>query len=404
MGLGGMRRAVGTAWAGEALGRLPNLLLPAAVAWVWGASGLTDGLFLALAVAFFLYGSLGNALTAVLTVRIVRDGGPVALGRIVPPAAAAAAVVGLAGTVPLARAGVPGSAWGGVWLAAMSFSSLLAACAAAERNATGRFFEVGASWGLRIVPIAWLVLARPGPERGLTALLAALAMADVTRAVWLMYRARSRLAWRHGGSSMGGRQAVELMVANAVSGLAPLVLRGGSAVAGPGAVTLYELAERIYGTVCSAVSLGVGSVLLVHFSARAERRLFWLRPAAAAAVVGALLWASAWLAMAVFGTSVAEAGAGVDVASLERVTLWLFAGAPAFMAILVLSRALVGARLTAPMPWLALAGVVLAGLGAVALVPGQGIAGAGMAYALSQYGVAALMVWRLAAAEGRRRQ
>lgn len=390
-------RRVGLSSAGEVAGRAVNLVLPFAIFSVHGVDLFTDSFFLATAVAFFVYGSLTNALVNALVPELVRDARLVdvrnCLGWAAIAALLTALVVFIVATAPLSFVS---TVLVGLATALMAASGLAAAPAVAVLNSDHRYGMPGLTWSLRLVPLAFYVIWWP-VFPALQWLLAGLALADAGRAVILLWLARGRLSLAGVGVPMHFPvAALRLILASAVAGLTPLVARWIASFGEPGTVSLFEAGDRIYAAIASLATIGMGNVTLVYLarlSGTSEERRGWRW-----IVWTSMAWSLLWLSMCVFiwamfpfvsGWLNLQSGEMVD--QVREIFLALSLGIPGFVMTGVLSRRLLTAGRSELFMPITLAGLVFTACAGWPMSVWVGAAGIGATLSVAQYFVAILM-------------
>lgn len=391
-------RRVGLSSVGEIAGRAVNLLLPFAIFAAHKADTQTDSFFLALAVALFVQASVGGGLVSALVPEFVRSDERKGLTSFAIIAAGGGVVAGFAAAV-ITRSYLP------IWVSSlavgvMATSGLLAAPSVAALNADHRYGAPGISWGLRLVPVGLFVVVEDA-GRQLAALLLGLAAADALRAAVLLWIARARLAFSRAYCELGFPiSAASVIAASVVAGFNPLVVRWLATLHDPGSVSLFEAADRLYSSVASLATIGVGSVTLVYLARlqgtdEEERRWRLILQVSVA-------WSMLWLVVSLglwrwfpwdgpwFALQSAE-----GMRAVRDTFLCLAIGMTGFILTGVFARRLLVMGLSTWLVPLSLAGVACTLVAGLLLVRTFGVPGIGAALSLSQYLVAGLMVWAL---------
>ena len=270
LNLGIVKRAmlrVGVSSAGEIFGRAINIILPFAVIGMHGTSLLTDNFFLAMAVAFFVQGSLANVCITALVPEFInhiekRDLSNFFRLSIMAGLLAAVFSLVLASETlsPFATVVSMGS------IATISFCGIAAAPAVAALNANHVYGIAGVAWGFRIIPVLMYMLYKPEAVN-LYLLLMGLAIADIMRMMLMLWLARKWLSLEESYKPLHFPQAARyLIVASSIAGLTPLLVRWIASFGDAGTVSLFEVADRIYGAIASIATIGVGNVTLVYLA------------------------------------------------------------------------------------------------------------------------------------------
>lgn len=399
-----MRRVVASS-VGETAGRAVNVLLPIVVLYLHGSGLAADGLFLALAFAFFLHGTLSNALTSVFVPLLVQAKEPLDCGRY----AACAAGVALLGTgvalwfsAGYFSAVERGLVCVAVWISGMS--GLLAAPAVAALGAEHRYAAAGVTWSLRGIPLlAYLVWAPSVPQLAL--LMSGIALADLLRCVILTRLVRERLVWRGSGVALPFPLGVgHVLASSVIAGMVPLAVRWIASLGEAGVLSTFEMSDRVFAAVASLCTIGLGNVALVYF-ARTESEPERNRLARRMLMIG-LLWSLGWM-VALFILAVSlpllnewSGRIGVEVLGQVSVTLLVLGiSLPGFVLHMLLSRNVIASGQAVVLPGMALAGLVTTVLVAWPLCNVIGVAGLAAGIVAGQYVV---LAWMLCFSFGRR--
>ena len=389
---------VGLSSAGEVVGRAVNLLLPFVLFAAHEADAYTDGFFVALAVALFVQASVGGGLVSALVPEFVRSDERKSMFLFAVGAAVGGVVAGISASV--ATAGTLPASVSAMAVGIMAAAGLLAAPPIALLNADHRYGVPGLCWALRLVPVAVFVVVEDA-ARQLAALLLGLAAADALRAMILLRMTRARLGFSRSQPQLGfPAAAASVILSSVVAGFNPLAVRWIATLHDPGSVSLFEAADRLYSSVASLATIGVGSVTLVYLArlrgtdGEAMRwrtilrvsivwSLAWL--AVGLALWRWLPWDSPWFAL--------QRPEGMN--AVRDTFLCLAAGMTGFILTGVLARRLLVVGLSQWLVPLSLAGfacTLVVGLLAVSVF---GVPGIGAALSLTQYLVAGLMILAL---------
>lgn len=268
---------VGVARAGS---RAPLAVLPIAVAWLHGVSVETDSFFLAYAAVTFV----GNTFAALLETAAVpffaaavQDGRRAEIRRGLLVGVSRGAIAGVTALYAVALLWRilddqdAGSTAPSVHLAILTMAPVASAIGAvftAELHAQGRFYTVAAATSVRgVVPLAsGLVLSR---EMGITAFSVGIVCGEFIAAAALRLaagRADSRVAAADRSRIDFWRVYFSLLVGGIANSSKPLVDRLIAASLGPGAVTILEVAERIFLAGVSLFGAPFATVMLSRWS------------------------------------------------------------------------------------------------------------------------------------------
>jgi peptidoglycan biosynthesis protein MviN/MurJ (putative lipid II flippase) len=384
---------------GESIGRAVNVLLPFVILHIHSVDGRTDAFFLALAVAYFVHGTLGNVVASVQVIELVKDKdrrslrhfGIWALGG----GAIAASVVFLLGSHIWS---VEGRLIAVAAVAISAASGLLAGPAAAVLNSDHRYLMPGLTWAFRVVPVATYFLWSPSsPE--LHWLLLGISLADALRAALLFTLCNGRLTFSELDRALGFPiDAIYLLLSTSIAGLTPLAARWIASLGDPGNVSIFDTADRIYGAVASLATIGMGSVVLVYLSRlnehKGEEDRAWMWT-----VRSAVAWGGLWTTLSVlvwFGFPHAVQMFPVQteqtVEEIRNTFLALSIGLPAFILGMVYSRKILILGFTRSLLPMALVGLACSAIAGFILFNRLGTAGIALAVAAGQYLVLGLMV------------
>jgi putative peptidoglycan lipid II flippase len=255
------------ALVGTGIGSLPGFVLPFALTWRLGAGRLTDAYFLALALAMFVSGVLGNVLEVnVLPAAIAyKRGGQHRLESFVRRTVAYAAGIACVSYVPVAAVGwaivTSRHSWTkdekslcltliavfAVYIVATAMTSVLDA----TLYALDGFFASTVSQCIRaLLPLAFLVLTSRSTA-GVLFTAALLAGGELLRAILLWQLARRRMRGLVAdGSAIGPSRLLAASVPSALSlfvvSASPLVDKIVASPLGAGSVTVLELGEKVF--------------------------------------------------------------------------------------------------------------------------------------------------------------
>jgi putative peptidoglycan lipid II flippase len=359
-----------TATGASILGQAPGFLIPVVIAARLGASGTTDGLFVALAVSTFVAGSLAAAAPYALIPFIVGlRGGPEQRHRYLREVAgvmlvlATGAVVVVFGASHVVATGVsalgPDESRGAamlLWaLAPFVLVSGVTGVWAAALQAERAYVVPAVSPAVRAAAVLALLLWLPG-ESGAFMVVTGYVLGEIGRAAWLaaaLARSQSsvptpRLGWPSAEARSFARSAIAQVAGSTILGVTPVVDRLMAAGLGPGSVSVLDYAERLAQV---PVGLAMSGFLVVSVSewsrtvhgaqaarglARETRRLAVAFFVASLPVCLGLVLARHWLTDLVF----AHGRFPVDELGRLADTFGAYAiGLPIFMAGLVYTRA-----------------------------------------------------------------
>jgi peptidoglycan biosynthesis protein MviN/MurJ (putative lipid II flippase) len=390
-------RRVGVSSSGEIIGRAVNIALPFVILGVHSVDLLTDLFYLALAIAFFVQGTLSNSVASIQVTELTKDDLPRSLRSFLAWGALAGLLAGVAafwvvfsglelGTAMVATASVTVAAAFG----------LLSAPAVAVLHAEHRYLMPGLTWAFRIVPLMAYVAWAPDTP-ALHWLLAGIALSDVVRAAVLLWLARGRLTLSETVPPLGFPvDAVYLLAGSSVAGLTPLAARWLASLGDPGSVSIFEAADRMYMALASLATIGIGNVILVYLArvrGTLDEHQAWrwvLR--------SAVLWSVLWLAIAltaglgfpVFGWILPQQG-HETVSDIRNTFVTLSLGIPAFVVGIVLSRRILTLGLARRLLPMAVAGLGITIFVGWLLLGPVGITGIALGVVVGQYLVLALM-------------
>jgi len=392
---------VGISSLGEICGRAVNLLLPFAVIAVHGTNLLTDNFFLAMAVAFFIQGTLANVTITALVPEFIKNGEKRSLHMFLRwPIIAGALAALVAGLLTTESLSASASIICIASVTVMAISGLTAAPAVAALNADHRYGMPGFVWGLRIIPVAIYLLWSPDTSN-LHWLLAGLAVADTARLGILLCLARKWLSLHTNFTPLIFPQTAQhLILASATVGLTPLAARWIASFGDAGTVSLFEAADRIYAAVASLATIGVGNVTLVYLARlngtdqerKGWRLILWVSMAWSLLwlIIGILLWAafplvSIWT----------QPSMGIAANTVRHTFLALVLGIPAFIMTGIFSRRLITLGLSQSLIFMSFVGFLFSLIGGALFFSILGVPGIAVALSCTQYLVAWMMLHTL---------
>ena len=370
------------------VGRSANVALPLTVIAVFGADAHTDLFFLIMALGFFCFGTLANALTE-STVPLL-----VSTNLRIPPSS----ILTFAGTVMLI-----GLALGCLWfgfierfnpvyipaLALMMGAGIANGVLSGVLHVQERYAPSGVTWALRFVPLLALLTIRPSID-ALPWLALAIGAMDWLRCAILIHCSR-RGSLSNNAVNLGyfisrfRTTYGTVLLAMVIMGFNPLADRFIAQLSGPGGLSILDTAERVYAMLGVLCTIGLMTVLLTRFSQKASiGRLDhgWRRTLSLVAV-----WSLAWM---IVGTAVGHWGldwwlsrmAALDARQGADVTqaYWYYLiGLPVFIAGVVYTRRIQALHRTSILVWAAGLSVVLNLIAGLVLRSVLGIPGIALA-------------------------
>ncbi|MGD9189964.1 MAG: lipid II flippase MurJ [Desulfobacteraceae bacterium] len=289
-------QAVSVATISNLTGRAANVALPLAIIAIYGADSQTDLFFLVMALGFFCYGTLANAITESTVPALISS------RRRLPPLN----VLKYAGAITFIILVL-----GCIWQWSFKQFNIIYAVALALMVGAGiangvfsgvlyvqeRYAPAGFTWALRFVPLIALVTLNPHPDP-LPWLALGIGAMDWLRCAILI---RCSRASRTKGEAIDIKLFINryrttygtVLVAMLIMGFNPLVDRLIAQLNGPGGISILDASDRLYGILATLCTMGLMTVLLTRFSKEAsEGRLEsgWHRVLKMIA-----LWCLAWM-------------------------------------------------------------------------------------------------------------
>ena len=301
-------KPIGTATAANIVGRSANVAIALTVITRCGADNLTDQFFLNMAIAFFFFGPVSNAVTTATTPLLISGKLDITSRTICLAGVSCTALLCTAAVCCNHLSGYPAPVYI-LAIALMSGAGVANGLATGIHYAQESFFLPGVTWSLRLIPL--LLMAVAGSlENRLAWLAVGIGLADWLRLGILV---RGPIPSRFHGSPHALRTLVrtfpsygKVIAASVIMGLNPIIDRMIAGLSGPGAVSILEAGERIYMMLASVGTIGLMSVLLTRLShevAGNELNANWSRTIRLAAVwngfwilIGAAVgyWGLAW--------------------------------------------------------------------------------------------------------------
>jgi peptidoglycan biosynthesis protein MviN/MurJ (putative lipid II flippase) len=289
-------RAVSVATISNVTGRAANVALPLAVIAIFGADTRTDAFFFVMALGFFCYGTLANAITETTVPLLISS------QQHLPPAN----ILKYAGAISLLILAL-GCIWHWIFrqsdiiyaaaLALMAGAGMANGVFSGILNAQERYAPAGFTWALRFIPLIALAmmhtLANPLPWLAL-----GIGAIDWLRCAILIRCSRSTPPT---GRAIDLKHFIQryrtaygaVLMAMLVMGLNPLVDRLIARLSGSGAISILDASERLYGIVGTLCTLGLITVLLTRFSKEASQGLLESRWPRVLKMIA--LWCLAWM-------------------------------------------------------------------------------------------------------------
>lgn len=262
-------QAVGIATVANLTGRAANVALPLAVIAIYGADSHTDLFFLIMALGFFCYGTLANAITESTVPLLISS------QRRLPPIN----VLKYAGAISFFFLVL-----GCIWQWSFKQFSIIYAAALALMMGAGiangvfsgilyvqeRYAPTGFTWALRFIPLIALVIMHPSQEP-LPWLALGIGAMDWLRCAILICCSR---ASRAKGEAIDLKLFVNryrttygtVLIAMLVMGFNPLVDRLIAKLSGPGGISILDASDRLYCILGVLCTMGLMTVLLTRFS------------------------------------------------------------------------------------------------------------------------------------------
>ena len=383
--------AVSVATIANLVGRAANVTLPLAVIAAFGANANTDRFFLVLAVGFFCYGTIANAIAESTVPLLISSNRRLNATNILKYAAGVTLLSLLVGI---------GWHWitGQIDLVYATALALMIGAGIANGFFTGilhaqeRYAPTGLTWALRFVPLTGLLLLQP--KAGQLAWLAlGIGVMDWLRCVVLIRCGRHAPI---NGEPIDLKKFINryrstygtVLIAMVVMGFNPLVDRLIAQLSGPGGISILDAAERVYGILGALCTMGLMTVLLTRFSQEAtdnslDRR--WLSLMKMLAV-----WCLAWMVIGILGGHWGLdiwLAKGTNLADRQcaavKLTYWYYLiGLPAFATGVAYAKRLQAVRRTTILATVSLMAVILNLIASLALQRTMGIPGIALATTL----------------------
>jgi putative peptidoglycan lipid II flippase len=383
--------AVGIATIANLIGRAANVTLPLAIIAVFGANANTDQFFLVLALGFFCYGTVANAIAESTVPLLISLNRRLCVSNILKHAAGATLLSLLVGIT-----------WhwitGQIDLVYATALALMVGAGIANGFFTGilhaqeRYAPTGLTWALRFVPLIGLLLIEP--KAGQLAWLAiGIGVMDWLRCVILFSCGRHAPL---SGEPIDLKKFINryrstygtVLIAMLVMGFNPLIDRLIAQLSGPGGISILDAAERVYGILGALCTMGLMTVLLTRFSQdaannRLDRRWPSLMKTLAA-------WCLVWMVMGILGGRWGLdiwLAKGTNLSARQCVTVkltyWYYLiGLPAFVTGVAYAKRLQAVRRTTILAMVSLMAVILNLIASLALQRTMGIPGIALATTL----------------------
>ena len=286
---------IGKATAANLIGRAANVIIALSVISFCGADARTDIYFLIMAVAFFFFGVVSNAVTTATAPLQISGRLFLAPANIIVAGTSCTAFVCLTAFIwallihPFALVYV-------VALGLMSGAGIANGFATGALYAGENYILPGLTWSLRLIPLTIFLMSGPGSEK-LVWLAVGIGLMDWVRFALLGSRAISKRTDNDRASlkTLANSFAAysKVMAASMIMGLNPIIDRMIARLNGPGGISILESGERIYMMLASVCTIGMTTVLLTRLSreAAADRlEANWART-----IFLAGLWNGFWL-------------------------------------------------------------------------------------------------------------
>jgi hypothetical protein len=261
-------KPIGTATFANLIGRAANVMIALTVIALWGANRHTDEFFFIFALGFFFFGVLSNAIATATTPLLISRRLVLTAGGIGLIAATCGGFIGagaMAWNFLAGRISPPYI----LALALMSGAGVANGFATGSRLAQERYLLPGATWALRLIPLALFFVI--GPQVDMLAWLAV----GIGAADWLRFGCLTRGLTAHSsGVEPSGLAALastyptyaKVIAASVIMGLNPLIDRTIASLSGPGGISVLETGERLYMVLASLCTIGMMTVLLTRLS------------------------------------------------------------------------------------------------------------------------------------------
>ncbi len=263
-----LSKSVSLATVANLSGRMANVAVTLAVITICGVNANTDQFFLVLAVAFYFYGIVANAIAQATTPLLINGG-----LRISRKPLSILAIAGILSVLSVAL--VINAAWVHTRMTYLLALAMMAGAGLANGTATGQWYArehyalPGFSWSLRLIPL--LVWFAAGADLETLPLLAlGIGVADCLRFLLLMSGINRRHPASKPGASLFSKPFLvtygTVILAALINGLNPIIDRLIANLDGPGGISILEAGERIYMMLASLSTMGIGMVLLTRLS------------------------------------------------------------------------------------------------------------------------------------------
>jgi putative peptidoglycan lipid II flippase len=393
-------QAVSVATIANLTGRAANVALPLAVIAIYGADSQTDLFFFVMALGFFCYGTLANAITestVPLLISSQRRLPPINVLKYAGAISFFILVLGCIGQWTTKQFNIIYAAalalMIGAGIANGVFSGIL--------YARERYAPAGFTWALRFIPLIALVVLHP-PQKPLPWLALGIGAMDWLRCAILIHCSRDPRAM---GEAIDLKLFINryrttygtVLVAMLVMGFNPLVDRLIAQLSGPGGITILDASDRLYGILGALCTMGLMTVLLTRFSkevskGRLERGwhhvlkmiALWCLAWVVAGVVAGYWGLDWWLKK---GTVLSS-----DQCTAVKQAYWYYLiGLPLFTVGVVYAKRLQAFHRTAVLVWTAVLAVILNLIASLVLRRAMGIPGIALATSLV-YAVTAIVL------------
>ncbi|MEN8128862.1 MAG: lipid II flippase MurJ [Pseudomonadota bacterium] len=386
------------ATAAQAIGRITNVAIPIVVLHSHSPNEATDRFFFTFSIAFFLFGTLGNALTDATVPKVARQR-PILHKRERALVSSLSAIISVILILSWGYLNNSTISSGLIFGAALSVGAgFYATFSSGILHAERRYIWPGILWGLRAVPL--IIYATAHLEiTFLPWLMVGIGVSDLLRSILLGKFEKNDLPTTHSLTSQ--KDYLLIIMAASINGLIPIIDRIIAGLDTPGGISLLESGERIYGVIASLSTIGMLNIVLVELSRYDEVKEFnkvWhkLLPLST-------LWAVSWMIVAlVFWQLLKEqlvfnlwrfSASQADITYL--VFIYYTAGLPAFVVGLVCVRAYIVFGLQKELLVLSAVSLISNIILSILLFIIQGIPGIALATSVVYAILTTIMIFRL---------
>ncbi len=257
-------RSITVATCAQLAGRLANVAISLLVIAMAGATAQTDEFFFILAVAFYFFGVLANALTQAGVPLIVS--GELTMNGIHVTVCGAICAISISAAAFLVNwICMPISLPYQLALGLMAGAGIANGLACGAWLAEKRYIMPGLSWALRLMPLGVWRWVDPGGT-SLAWLAVGIGLADSLRCLLLLkWRSPIKSRWVRLELPRGGLLAQAygtVILAALIGGLNPIIDRIIAGFGGPGSVSILETGERVFMMLAGLTTIGMSTALL----------------------------------------------------------------------------------------------------------------------------------------------